>query len=239
MESQCWEPDFDDLESEWATLVSPPARPVDLTAWTARLIGVDPAPQYLVDQQLWAVGPHDLLHVVGLNRWERAHAAALAWLCKPYAGHGLGGSLLDALLSRTGIPVSLGGPVRVVLDESRLVRLANDESAAPRNTNADIVVRGSGWALVIELRIDAADSGDHASRLVEGWRDEPNVRFLWLSRTGATPLQVLEQHDNIWSTLTWSDLSEEVEVLATVAGPSAPARHAMLDYLRTLRSTFG
>lgn len=47
-----------------------------------------------------------------------------------------------------------------------------------------------------------------------------------------------EKHDNVRAGVTWRDLCEELEALAAISDPTAPARPAMLDYLLTLRGMF-
>jgi hypothetical protein len=253
-----WDTQFEALAAEWSALSEPVIDPVELMAWNEQVMAMQAQMDHLRDTGRWAAGPHDLMSIVGLNRWELAHSAAIAWLCTPDAGHGLGSSFLRALIERTGDPVSLAGPVTTVLEEGRDVLLPRDGTYGdlptvatsiepdaddlPHSvlwpTRADVVVRGPGWTLVIEVKVDAVEGISQARRLYEGWKDDPDARFLFLTRSGRPPQSMPEHLRGIWACMAWRDLRLTLEGLAATSNATAIARPALLDYLRTLRTTF-
>lgn len=174
----------------------------------------------------WASGPHDLLSVVGLNRWELAHSAALAWLCSPQASHGLGSAFLDALIGFTGEPLDTSGPVLCRTEVAR------------SNSRADVVVEGPGWVLVIEVKVDAGEQPRQAQRLYEDWNDDGEARFLYLTRHGMPPATAESASLNEWTSMPWRTVRSLLARLAPCRQATAHGRSAMNEYQRTLESTF-
>lgn len=258
MHSRVWETDFSRLASEWETICEPLVEPYDVNEWTSSLLDMRGVMLRLQDAGRWAAGPHDLMSIVGLNRWELAHSAAIRWLCTPDAGHGLGAKFLEYLLSRTGEPVHHGEPVTTAVEESRLVAKVGtpavpfDEQAGPDElledelpfapggvlTRADIVVRGSAWTLLVEVKVDAGEQQDQAQRLYDGWKNEEDARFIFLSRPGLPPSSIDPDLRHLWTGLAWGDLRSALERLAEEGETTAVARPALLDYILTLRTTF-
>lgn len=102
---------------------------------------------------MWTHGPTDLLTVCGLHRWELTQSAALGWVCDPEARHGLGDSFLRSMLEATGDVPPITAPVVVDLELTRT------------RSRADIVVRGSSWTLVVEVKVDAGEGERQCQRL--------------------------------------------------------------------------
>ena len=178
----------------------------------------------LRNQGKWAQGPHDLLSIVGLNRWELAHSAALAWLCTPDAAHGLGSAFLEALVAFTGDPVPMTGIVEARTEVSRA------------EARADVIVEGPEWALVIEVKVDATEQLRQAQRLFNDWNEDGDVRFIFLTRRGTPPLSVDVGTPSAWTPVSWRAVRSILDSLATeTAGSAQPA---LREYLQTLKSTF-
>lgn len=256
-----WSSDFDRLTRAWQRLTHAGQTPIPLEEWTDQIDRMQETMRDLQDRGRWAAGPHDLMSIVGLNRWELAHSAAIAWLCTPDAGHGLGTRFLDALIAATGDPVITSGPVTTTLEEGRVVVLPGGEEVTPVDdaamddayeelgeelhdlptglvTRADVVVRGADWTLVVEVKVDATEGRNQAHRLYEGWKDDPGSRFLFLTRHGQSPNSIPEDLKQQWTPLRWRDLRNTLEQLAGNADPHAVAHNALTDYLMTLRTTF-
>jgi len=194
--------------------------------WALRLEQMRERMDDLSRQGRWASGPHDLLSVVGLHRWELAHNAALAWLFNPHASHGLGSTFLEGLIAMTGDPVDLGGPVVCRTEVSR------------QRSRADVVVEGSGWVLVIEVKVDASEGLLQAQRLYDDWAEDGDVRFVFLTRHGQRPVSADEAARDAWVALSWRTTRGLLRALTSTADQSAHGRRALAEYMHTLDSTF-
>lgn len=210
---------------QWCGLAkSLPVSP-SLGEWDEVFKALEAETENLKRRGQWAEGPHDLLSIVGLNRWELAHSAALAWLCNPYAGHGLGDRFLRSLIACTGDPVALEG----------LVVCATEVSRA--RSRADVVVQGKDWTLIIEVKVDAIEGTDQAQRLFDDWVDDDDVRFIFLTRHGLGPRTADSETASRWAPLAWRSVLGMLAALTP--DEKAPAQVASSEYLRTLKATFG
>lgn len=194
--------------------------------WAPRVVSMRERMQDLARAGRWASGPHDLLSVVGLNRWELAHSAALGWLCNPNASHGLGSAFLDGLVARTGKAVDVTGPIVCRTEVARA------------DSRADVVVEGPGWVLVIEVKVDAGEQPRQAQRLYEDWFEDSDARFIFLTRHDLPPATACLASRDHWTVVSWRTVRGLLTSLAASGQPSAHGRPALTEYLRTLESTF-
>lgn len=177
-----------DLRARWATFgAAQQGVPQD---WAPRLESMREQMNDLARRGRWASGPHDLLSVVGLNRWELAHSAALAWLCNPHASHGLGSAFLEGLVAQTGEAVDVSGPVVCRTEVARA------------DSRADVVVEGPGWVLVIEVKVDAGEQPRQAQRIYEDWNKDRGARFIFLTRHDLPPATADPASQDHWAAVS-------------------------------------
>lgn len=222
MTSTDWATQFAALSALWRETIAP--QPVPVEAWTVEMARLEAEMDRLRRRGQWARGPYDLLSIVGLGSWELAHSAALGWLCDPDGSHGLASAMPAYLLGLCGGSFE-SGPVQVALEEAR------------DNTRADVVVRGSDWTLVIEVKVDAIEGPRQAERLHHHWQDEPGVHFLFLTRAGQPPKTAAESLP-YWTPLSWSNLTRTLLALAEDIPSTAVGRPAVDQYLKTLQHLF-
>lgn len=226
---QQWEADLTRLEVEWSSYADPPEVSAGVpSTWAAEIASMAADQQRLELAGAWLSGPRDLLSIVGLQRWERAHSAALRWLLDPAGGHGLGARLLDRLLGRLGLaPSDPSQPVRVTIEEDGGTALV------------DVLVRSESWTLVIEVKIDAVEQRQQAYRLWNDWHGHPMARFVYLTPSGRpTTTHESDECQAAWWTVRWRDVLEDLaEALGSVEG--GPGRMAAEQYHRTLQALFG
>ena len=187
----------------------------------------------LVAGGLWVTGPSDFLGIVGLARDENTHSRMLAWLLKPTNRHGLGSALVRRLVEHcTGNPMPAPAAVR----EVTFSRWRNDREA-------DIVVRGEDFTLVIENKVDAPEQPRQCDDLYANFKDETESLFIFLtpnSRKPRTATSPCARH--AFKTLSWQKLRGMIETALTESQPasgSAEAGDVVENYVRTLREQFG
>lgn len=54
-------------------------------------------------------------------------------------------------------------------------------------SRADVVVRGPFWSIVLEVKVDAGEGDGQCQRLFDDWSEDPDPRFVFLTRTGYHP----------------------------------------------------
>jgi hypothetical protein len=222
MTSMDWATTFTALSEAWHEIGAP--SPIPSAEWSAEVARLNAEMDRLRVLGQWARGPHDLLSIVGLGSWELAHSAALGWLCDPDGSHGLGAAVPAYLLRLCGGTLE-PGPVQVVLEEAR------------DDTRADVVVRGSNWTLVIEVKVDAIEGPRQAERLHHFWQDDAGVRFIFLTRFGQPP-KTAGASVAAWSSLSWTDLTRSLLSMCQDIPTTALGRTAVEQYLKTLQHLF-
>lgn len=85
---------------------------------------------------------------MGRVRLEDAHSDTLAWLFKPWEAHGLGAHFLREFVAATGQRLP-SGRVRFVETRKKITRAGE---------RIDIEVRGDGWVLAIENKLDHVET---------------------------------------------------------------------------------
>jgi hypothetical protein len=222
MTSTDWATQLAALSAAWQGVVAP--KPLPVEAWSAEVTRLKAEMDRLRVIGQWDRGPHDLLSIVGLGSWELAHCAALGWLCDPDGSHGLGAAVPAYLLGLCG-GAPEPGPVRVALEETR------------DDTRADVIVRGTDWTLVIEVKVDAIEGPRQAERLHHYWQDEPGVHFIFLTRSGRPPRTAADSLP-AWTPLSWADLTRTLVSLCDDIPTAALGRPAAVQYLKTLQHLF-
>jgi len=123
--------------------------------------------------------------VIGQERQELAHSAAIAWLLDPRMPHGLGSRLLSALASSC------------YPDEAfaELGQAWTDREVARANARIDILVHGPNVTLVLENKVDALESEGSYLRT----RITPPESFRRVGRGGSTeePLATARTTDTL------------------------------------------
>ena len=98
----------------------------------------------------WHTSGWNIFDVLGQVRREDGHSDVLAWLFKPWEAHGLGDRFLREFVRAAKTGSLPKGSVREV--ETR-------KEIGPDRKKIDIEVRGDGWVLAVENKIDAERSG--------------------------------------------------------------------------------
>jgi len=101
-----------------------------------------------IESRAWHTTGWNVFDVLGRVRLEDAHSDMLAWLFKPWEAHGLGDRFL-----REFVKAAIDGelPNGRVHDSVTRKRLSGDAGII------DIEVRGEGWVLAVENKIDAIE----------------------------------------------------------------------------------
>ncbi len=133
----------------------------------------------------WNTVRTDIFGVIRAGRKEDFHNNMLAWLFDPFAPHGLSERFLRRFVSACCDSLSVDTEFLLKADVSR------EESAA--ESREDIVVRCPGLTLVIETKVDAAEQPRQCDRIFADHKDDPHVRFVFLTPTGRAPEKASER----------------------------------------------
>ena len=186
----------------------------------------------LVSDGLWLTGPSDFLDIVDRARHENTHSRMLAWLLKPTARHGLGCGFVRRLVEHcTGEGVSAPVAVRKVAF-----------SVWRNDREADLVVWGRNFTLVIETKVDASEQPSQCDDLYENFKNENTALFLFLTPDGRKPRTTTTQRSQrAFRTLSWPQVRAMLETALNESRPPpgvAPAADVVRNYLRTLEEQF-
>ena len=227
-----WEVNIRAMEREWGEIAARRTKTL-LAEWHEAMAEMRRQHDRLVSDGLWLTGPSDFLDIVGLARHENTHSRMLAWLLKPTARHGLGWGLVERLVEHcTGETASAPLAVRrVAFSEWR-----NDREA-------DLVVWGRNFTLVIENKVDASEQPSQCDDLFENFKNENAPLFLFLTPDGRKPRTATTQRSQrAFRTLSWPEVRAMLEMVLNESRPTtgvAPAVDVVRNYLRTLREQFG
>ena len=220
------------MEREWGA-VSVRRTKALLVAWREAMSEMRHEHDRLVSDGLWVTGPSAFLEIINLARDENTHSRMLAWLLKPTNRHGLGCALVRRLVEHcTGKPVSSSLAVRdVTFSQWRNGR------------EADLVVRGDDFTLVIENKVDASEQPRQCDDLYANFKNETAPLFLFLTPNGRQPRTATTPcAQRAFTTLSWPDVRAMVEKASNESRPvsrAAGARDVVGNYLRTLKEQFG
>ena len=226
-----WEAHFRTMEREWGE-VSARWTTALLAYWRGDISGMRRQHDRLVADGLWLTGPLDFLDIIGLARHENTHSRVLAWLLNPTYRHGLGCGLVRRLVEHCGLnpaPASLT-VTEVTFSEWR------------SNREADLVVRGEEFTLVVENKVDAQEQPRQCDDLYENFKNETAPRFLFLTPDGRKPCTATTPHaQDAFRTLSWPELHAmiETELRKSLTGShAAVAVDVVWNYLRTVKEQF-
>ncbi len=220
------------MDRQWTEISARRAR-APLTEWNEAMSEMRCQHDRLVSAGRWVTGPLDFLDIIGLARHENTHSRMLKWLLTPTARHGLGCGLVRRLVEHCS-----GGTVPATMAVSRVVfsHWRNDREA-------DLVVWGQNFTLIIENKVDASEQPDQCDDLYENYNSETAPLFLFLTPDGRPPLTAATpaaQH--AFRTLSWPGVRAMLEAALNESRPATGVEDAVdvtWNYLRTLEEQFG
>ena len=226
-----WEPQFRAMERDWGEISVQRTRAL-LADWRGAMSEMRSQHDRLVSDGVWVTGPSDFLDIIGLARNENTHSRMLQWLLKPTGRHGLGCALVRRLLEHCTVnPV----PAPLAVREVTFSQWRNDREA-------DLVVRGDDFTLVIENKVDAPEQPHQCDDLYSNFKNENAPMFLFLTPDGRKPRTATTPcAQRAFRTISWPEVRAMIE---TALGESLPASGpaAAVDvvgnYLRTLKEQF-
>ena len=227
-----WRSAIRTMEHSWVEIAARRTK-ILLAEWHEAVAAMRCQQDRLVSDGLWLTGPSDFLDIVGLARHENTHSRMLAWLLMPTARHGLGWGLIGRLVDHcTGETASPPLAVR---------RVAFSEWRNERE--ADLVVWGRNFTLVIENKVDASEQPGQCDDLFENFKNEVEPLFLFLTPDGRKPhTATTPRSQRAFRTLSWPEVRAMLETALNELRPKpgvAPALEVVRNYLRTLKEQFG
>ena len=227
-----WEAHIRAMEREWGEISVRRTR-VLLAGWREAMLEMRGQQNRLVSDGLWVTGPSDFLGIIGRARDENTHSHMLEWLLKPTGRHGLGCGLARRLVERcTGEPAS--GPVAV-----RRVAF----SVWRNGREADLVVWGHNFTLIIENKVDAPEQPNQCEDLYQNFKNENAPLFLFLTPDGRKPhTAATPDAQRAFQALSWPEVRAMLETALDESPPAtgvADAVDVVRNYLRTLKEQFG
>ena len=220
------------MEREWDEIAVRRTRRL-VAGWRGAMTEMRRQHDRLVSDGLWLTGPSDFLEIVGLARHENTHSRMLGWLLDPTGRHGLGCGLLERLVEHcTGEPVSVPLAVRKVAF-----------SVWRNDREADLVVWGRNFTLVIENKVDASEQPSQCDDLYENFKNENAPLFVFLTPDGRKPQTATTRcSQRAFKTLSWPDVRAMLEDTLNESRSATEVPGAIdvvKNYLRTLKEQFG
>ena len=227
-----WKARIRAMEGQWEQIAERQTGAL-LADWSEAMSKMRLQHDRLVSDGLWVNGPSDFLDIIGLARNENTHSRMLEWLLRPTARHGLGCGLVRRLVERcTGEPMSAPVAVREVVF-----------SYWRNGREADLVVWGRTFTLIIENKVDAPEQDEQCDDLYENFKNELEPLFLFLTPDGHRPsTATTPEAQRAFSTLSWPEVRAMLEAALNESGPAtavADAVDVVRNYLRTLKEQFG
>ncbi len=227
-----WEAQFRAMEREWGEISAHWTR-VRMAAWRGAMSEMQRQHGRLVSDGLWVAGPSDFLAIIDQARAENTHSRMLRWLLKPTGRHGLGCGLVRRLVEHcTGEPA----PVSLAVREVAFSQWRNDREA-------DLVVWGEDFTLVIENKVDATEQPRQCDDLYANFKNEKAPQFLFLTPNGRKPGTATTPGAlRAFRTLSWPEVGTMIETALNESRPAstdAVAVDVVRNYLRTLQEQFG
>lgn len=214
-----WVSRYWEMSDEWQSLAGTTG---SVDEWERRLarMGAEVADLRAVDR--WHSGGRTLLHALGVHRSELHLCRGLAWLLDPDGWHGLGTSVLEALLSHLSLP----------LDGAERATVAVEETC--KDTRADIVVRTPGTTLILEAKVFAREQPAQCDRLAREWANE-SPTLVYLTRSGRPPTTAFDTEAD-WQTMTWRTIAS---LASSAARRCGGATHGVWEFIETLERDGG
>ena len=226
-----WEAEYAAMSERWG-LVSRAERLRDLTAvgsWHSTMAAMRSERDERVAEGHWRSGPRTLLAALGRQDRELALTAGFAWLLRPDGHHGLGSRVLGLVLDHVGLHEAPRRVRDVLREEERIVVGPRGEA---RPTRADLVVYAPTWTIVVEAKAFAIEQPDQLDRLFRGWGDEPDPRFVFLTR-GVREEKTAVDSAGRWKHMTWRDVARIARMAVDESSAPAPG---VRDYITTLEA---
>lgn len=198
------------------------------TGWAEAMAAMVDEQAALLAAGRWTRGPADLLSVVGVDRAEAVHSAAVAWLLDPRMRHGLGSEFLSRMLRRC-FPGDTFTRPEGARCEREVLRGA---------VRADIVVRGDEWTVVIENKIDAGESDGQCDAYHDLFCEERGAHYVFLTPSGRSPATATGEAAEAFRPLGYRAVLEDLQgaLAATRADPDTPGRRAAVAYVDALEA---
>lgn len=182
----------------------------------------------------------DLMSVIGRQRKEVAHSAALAWLMDPNAPHGLGTVFIKWFLKTCEVQYS------ELAASTATVACEVESTYKGKSVRADICIRVGEATVVIEAKIDDSDREKQCNRLVDAFckrlKPEERPSFVFLTPAGRPPANYSARRGVAeFRLVSFRGITKALEDIVREAGITGdrPAGRTTLDYLATLRAEFG
>ena len=217
------------MEREWGEISVRRTR-ARTAAWRGAMSEMRHQHNRLVSDGLWVTGPSDFLAIVDQARAENTHSRMLQWLLKPTGRHGLGCELVRRLVEHcTGEPA----PASLAVRDVAFSQWRNDREA-------DLVVWGEDFTLVIENKVDATEQPRQCDDLYANFKNEKAPRFLFLTPDGRKPRTATTPGAlRAFRTLSWPEVRTMIETALNESRQvSVGAVAVVRNYLRTLQEQF-
>ena len=220
------------MQRDWDEILARRTRAL-LADWRGTMSQMRRQHDRLVSAGLWVTGPSNFLEIIGLARNENTHSRMLKWLLTPTGRHGLVCALVRRLVEHcTGEPARAPLAVR----EVKFSQWRNQREA-------DLVVWGDNFTLVIENKVDADERPDQCDDLYSNFKNESAPLFLFLTRDGREPHTATAPcAKRAFRTLSWPGVRTMIETALAESPPASEAADAVdvvRNYLRTLKEQFG
>lgn len=180
----------------------------------------------------WVSGPADVLGIAQVARDEMVHTRMLAWLLNPRGKHRLGDAVLRRLVGHAAAPGAAPSPL--VVRSVHVSHWHNDREA-------DIVVFGQDFTLVIEVKVDAPEQPRQCDDLYKNYGSEPGPLFLFLTPGGWCPHTATGAARSAFRTVSWTQVREMIECALRYPGPAIPdfpGTAVPAEYVVTLKEQF-
>ncbi|MYB06593.1 MAG: hypothetical protein F4Y24_09600 [Gemmatimonadetes bacterium] len=227
-----WEAHIHAMESQWEEIAERQTRAL-LADWNEAMSEMRLLHDRLVSDGLWLSGPSGFLDIIGLARHENTHSRMLEWLLRPTARHGLGSGLVRRLMEHCTGQLELE-PVAV-----REVAY----SVWRNGREADLVVWGRDFTLIIENKVDAQEQDAQCDDLYENFKHEIAPLFIFLTPDGRQPFTATTPEAyRAFTALSWPEVRVMLEAALNESRPAttlADAGDVVRNYLRTLKEKFG
>jgi hypothetical protein len=219
------------MEREWREIAMRRTREL-VADWRDAMSAMRRRHDRLVADGLWVGGPSDFLGIIDQARAENTHSRMLAWLLNPTRRHGLGFGLVRRLLEHcSGEPVPAAPAVRTV----KFFEWRHDREA-------DLVVWGEDFTLIIENKVDADEQPDQCDDLYENFKNESAPLFLFLTPDGRAPCTATTPGaKRAFRTVSWPEVGAMIDASlheSRFVPEATGAVDVVENYLRTVKEQF-
>ena len=216
------------MQREWSEISTRRIKTL-VADWRGAMSEMQHRRDRLVSDGRWLTGPSDFLTIVDRARDENTHSRMLRWLLTPTGRHGLGGGLVRRLIEHCG----RAAPVPLAVTHVRFSQRTSDRR------EADLVVWGESFTLVIENKVNAEEQPCQCNDLYRNFKGEIGPLFLFLTPDGREPRTATTPDARCaFKTISWRRVRAMIEATLNESRPPAPAADAVdvvVNYLRTLK----